>query len=130
MKIILRSGSNIPIFEQIKNGIKENIISGGLEDGEQLPSVRTLSKELKISILTVKKAYDELAQEGFIDIRQGLGTFVSENNSVLKLEEKQKKMEDFIIEAVKISSQIKIDKQEFLNVVEYLYEVENNGKQD
>lgn len=124
MKIVLSNGSSIPLFEQIKNAIKENIMTGQLDDGEQLPSVRVLSKELKVSILTVKKAYDELAKEGFIEIRQGLGTFVSENNQELKVEEKQKEMENNISEAIILAKSLAIEKQAFLELVEFMYEGE------
>lgn len=128
MKIVLLNGSSIPLFEQIKNAIKENIMTGDLDDGEQLPSVRVLSKELKVSILTVKKAYDELATEGFIEIRQGLGTFVAENNQELKQEEKQKEMEAKIFEAIHLSKSLKLKKSEFFELIEFLYEGEQNGQ--
>ncbi|MGY3814074.1 MULTISPECIES: GntR family transcriptional regulator [Globicatella] len=124
MKIVLSNGSSIPLFEQIKNAIKENIMTGQLDDGEQLPSVRVLSKELKVSILTVKKAYDELAKEGFIEVRQGLGTFVAENNQELKVEEKQKEMENNISEAIILAKSLAIEKQTFLELVEFMYEGE------
>ncbi|HJF16829.1 MAG TPA: GntR family transcriptional regulator [Globicatella sulfidifaciens] len=124
MKIVLSNGSSIPLFEQIKNAIKENIMTGQLDDGEQLPSVRVLSKELKVSILTVKKAYDELAKEGFIEVRQGLGTFVAENNQELKVEEKQKEMENNISEAIILAKSLAIEKQAFLELVEFMYEGE------
>lgn len=124
MKIVLSNGSSIPLFEQIKNAIKENIMTGQLDDGEQLPSVRVLSKELKVSILTVKKAYDELAKEGFIEVRQGLGTFVAENNQELKVEEKQKEMENNISEAIILAKSLAIEKQAFLDLVEFMYEGE------
>ncbi len=124
MKIVLSNGSSIPLFEQIKNAIKENIMTGQLDDGEQLPSVRVLSKELKVSILTVKKAYDGLAEEGFIEVRQGLGTFVAENNQELKVEEKQKEMENNISEAIILAKSLAIEKQTFLELVEFMYEGE------
>ena len=124
MKIVLSNGSSVPLFEQIKNAIKENIMTGQLDDGEQLPSVRVLSKELKVSILTVKKAYDELAKEGFIEVRQGLGTFVAENNQELKVEEKQKEMENNISEAIFLAKSLAIEKQTFLELVEFMYEGE------
>lgn len=124
MKIVLSNGSSVPLFEQIKNAIKENIMTGQLDDGEQLPSVRVLSKELKVSILTVKKAYDELAKEGFIEVRQGLGTFVAENNQELKVEEKQKEMENNISEAIILAKSLAIEKQTFLELVEFMYEGE------
>jgi len=124
LKIVLSNGSSIPLFEQIKNAIKENIMTGQLDDGEQLPSVRVLSKELKVSILTVKKAYDGLAEEGFIEVRQGLGTFVAENNQELKVEEKQKEMENNISEAIILAKSLAIEKQAFLELVEFMYEGE------
>ena len=93
MKIILINGSSVPLYEQIKNAIKENILKNKVKEGEQLPSVRTLSKDLKVSILTVKKAYDELEEEGFVESRQGLGTFVAGKDSEVKREEMQKELE-------------------------------------
>lgn len=128
MKIILINGSSIPLFEQIKNGIKENILCGELRDGEQLPSVRVLSKELKVSILTVKKAYDELSEEGFIEIRQGLGTFVGKNNDALKMEEKQKLLEEKISEMIDISKEVRLGKKELMELIEYMYKGEEDGE--
>lgn len=128
MKIILINGSSIPLFEQIKNGIKENILCGELRDGEQLPSVRVLSKELKVSILTVKKAYDELSEEGFIEIRQGLGTFVGKNNDALKMEEKQKLLEEKISEMIHISKEVRLGKKELMELIEYMYKGEEDGE--
>lgn len=122
MKIILINGSSIPLFEQIKNAIKEEIISGNLGESEQLPSVRVLSKELKVSILTVKKAYDELADEGFIEVRQGLGSFVASNNDELKIEQKQRDLESKIYDIINLSKQIKLDKEGLLALISYIYE--------
>lgn len=122
MKIILINGSSIPLFEQIKNAIKEEIISGNLGESEQLPSVRVLSKELKVSILTVKKAYDELADEGFIEVRQGLGSFVASNNDELKIEQKQRDLESKIYDIINLSKQIKLDKESLLALISYIYE--------
>ena len=77
MHIILNNSSMIPIYEQLMEQIKNEIISGGLKEGEALPSVRTLSGELKISALTVKKAYDKLEEENFVNTVHGKGTFVT-----------------------------------------------------
>ena len=77
MHIILNNSSMIPIYEQLMEQIKNEIISGGLKEGEALPSVRTLSGELKISALTVKKAYDKLEEENFVNTVHGKGTFVA-----------------------------------------------------
>ena len=121
MKIILINGSSIPLYEQIKNTIKENILKNKVGEGEQLPSVRTLSKDLKVSILTVKKAYDELEEEGFVESRQGLGTFVAGKDSEVKREELQKELENHLQEAIKLSADLDLDKETILELFEFLY---------
>lgn len=128
MKIILINGSSTPLYEQIKNAIKENIVGNTLVSDEQLPSVRQLSKELGVSILTVKKAYDELEKEGFIIIRQGLGTFVASMNSDLLREEKQKDIELHLLEACKIAKTINLSKSELTELVDYIYEGETGDE--
>lgn len=121
MKIILINGSSVPLYEQIKNEVKDNILKNKVEEGEQLPSVRTLSKDLKVSILTVKKAYDELEEEGFVESRQGLGTFVAGKDSEVKREELQKKLEEHLQEAINLSIQLNLDKKTVLELFEFLY---------
>lgn len=121
MKIILINGSSVPLYEQIKNAIKENILKNNVKEGEQLPSVRTLSKDLKVSILTVKKAYDELEDEGFVESRQGLGTFVAGKDSEVKREEMQKELENHLQEAIKLSVDLDLDKETILELFEFLY---------
>lgn len=121
MKIILINGSSVPLYEQIKNAIKENILKNKVKEGEQLPSVRTLSKDLKVSILTVKKAYDELEEEGFVESRQGLGTFVAGKDSEVKREELQKELEDHLQEAINLSAELNLDKKTILELFEFLY---------
>ena len=120
MKIILINGSSTPLYEQIKNAIKENIIGNTVSS--ELPSVRQLSKELGVSILTVKKAYDELEREGFIVIRQGLGTFVATMNQDLLKDEKQKDIESHLLEACKIAKTINLSKSELTELFNYIYE--------
>ena len=121
MKIILINGSSVPLYEQRKNAIKENILKNKVKEGEQLPSVRTLSKDLKVSILTVKKAYDELEEEGFVESRQGLGTFVAVKDSEVKREEMQKELENHLQEAIKLSADLDLDKETILELFEFLY---------
>lgn len=128
MKILIKNGSSVPIYEQIKNKIKEKIINGMMVEDEQLPSVRSLSSQLKISILTVKKAYDELESEGFIVTKQGLGSFVSSDNKELKREEKQKKLEEYLTEACKISRILNLDKAELYDLLQFIYEEGIDGK--
>lgn len=122
MKIILINGSSTPLYEQIKNAIKENIVGNTVASDAQLPSVRQLSKELGVSILTVKKAYDELEREGFIVIRQGLGTFVVTMNQEILKDEKQKDIESHLFVACKIAKTINLSKLELTELFNYIYE--------
>lgn len=93
MKIIINNSSMQPIYEQIVAQIKQMIMQGLLKEEQMLPSVRTLSKELKVSALTVKKAYDALEIEGFVVTVHGKGSFVTATNQELMLEEKKKEVE-------------------------------------
>ncbi len=93
MNIIINNSSMQPIYEQIVEQVKMNILKGKLEQGMPLPSVRNLSKDLRISALTVKKAYDALEQEGFVVTVHGKGSFVAGVNQNLLLEEQRKEVE-------------------------------------
>ncbi len=94
MTIIINNSSMQPIYEQIVNQIKASIMSGSLKEGQALPSVRTLAKDLRVSALTVKKSYDALEEQGFITTVHGKGSFVSCANQELMLEEKRKEVEN------------------------------------
>ncbi|WP_106461791.1 GntR family transcriptional regulator [Anaerococcus sp. Marseille-P3915] len=126
MKIIIKNGSPVPIYEQIKNAIRDEILKDNVKAGDKLPSVRALARELSISILTVKKAYDELEDEGFIESRQGLGTFVGKEDPNLRLEEKQKKLEESLLSAIRISKDIEMEKNDLFELLAYLYEGDFN----
>ena len=93
MKIIINGASMVPIYEQIIDQIKKMIVDGTLKENDILPSVRTLSKEIKISALTVKKAYDNLEQEGFTVTVHGKGTYVKAANKELMREEYRREVE-------------------------------------
>lgn len=101
VNIQITNASSDPIYLQIKNQIKSSIISGKLGAGEQLPSIRYLAKELRVSVITTKRAYDELEAEGFINSVQGKGSFVSGQNTELIREEQLMKVEAFLLEAIK-----------------------------
>lgn len=94
MRIIVNNNSMIPIYEQIVSQIKNAIIASELSDGEALPSVRTLAAQLKISSLTVKKAYDLLEEEGFVTTVHGKGTFVNAADRQIAYEARRKTIED------------------------------------
>ena len=107
MNIIISNNSSIPIFEQIENAIKQAIFSNELKEEDMLPSVRSLANDLKISFLTVKRAYDELEQAGFIKTVQGKGSFVAPKNLELIREEKLKEIQDYIEKIYDISKAYK-----------------------
>ena len=122
MHIIINNSSMNPIYEQIISQIKEEIISGELVEDTELPSVRSLSKELKISALTVKKAYDLLGEEGYTVTVHGKGTYVaSVNRNVLK-EEKQKEFEDEMQKIVDQASKRGITDSEIREMFEIIRE--------
>ena len=100
MHIILNNSSMIPIYEQIVDQVKNQIIAGEISENEALPSVRTLSAELKISALTVKKAYDRLEEEGFVVTVHGKGTFVAATDKELAVEARRKAVEDDFTSAI------------------------------
>ena len=93
MGIIINNSSMTPIYEQMVGQIKAQIMNGERKEGDMLPSVRALAKDLRVSALTVKKAYDELEREGFVVTVHGKGTFVTSANQELMLEEKKKEVE-------------------------------------
>lgn len=103
MNILISNSSPIPLYEQIQNQIKNQILNGVLKSNDPLPSIRMLAKELKVSIITTKRAYEELEKEGFIKTVTGKGTFVSEGNSERLKEaavyEIESKLDDVISQA-------------------------------
>ncbi|MBS4899917.1 MAG: GntR family transcriptional regulator [Clostridiales bacterium] len=103
MNIQINNSSDDPIYLQIKNQIKAQIISGNLKFGEQLPSIRFLAKELRISMLTAKRAFDELELDGFINSVQGKGNFVAAQNKELIREEYLKRIESKLQELLELS---------------------------
>lgn len=124
MNIILSNSNGIPIFEQIENAIKEAIFSNELKEEEMLPSVRNLANELKISFLTVKRAYDELEQAGFIKTIQGKGSFVAPKNVELFKEEKLKEIQDYIDKIYNISKMANISEDEVKELFKMIFEEE------
>ncbi len=94
MDLIINHSSMQPIYEQISGQIKEKILKGDLKEGANLPSVRTLAKELRVSALTVKKSYDTLEQEGFIITIHGKGSFIASTGPEQMMEEKRKEIEN------------------------------------
>ena len=120
MKIIINNSSMVPIYEQIMEQIKAQIISGELKENDILPSVRTMAKELKISALTVKKAYDNLEAEGMTVTVHGKGTYVSASDKQLALEARQKAIEDDFDKVIDRALSMGMKKEEISEVVKLI----------
>ena len=124
LNIIITNSNDTPIFMQIKDSIKESIFNDTLKEGESLPSVRALASDLKISFLTVKRAYDELEKEGFIKTIPGKGSFISPKNMELIREEKLKQIESYIEEIYKLSKISNITEEEIKELFQFIFEEE------
>lgn len=124
MHIILNNSSMIPIYEQIVDQVKNQIIAGEISENEALPSVRTLSAELKISALTVKKAYDRLEEEGFVVTVHGKGTFVAATDKELAVEARRKAVEDDFTSAIEKAKNVGMTADEIREIVEIILEDE------
>lgn len=124
MRLIIKNNSPTPIYEQIKSSLIEQIIDGSLEENEMLPSIRILARDIRVSILTVKKAYDELERDGYIVSIQGKGTFIAPKTETLEHEKAHKEIEDHLSLAIELSKKLSIDKETLLELFELLYKEE------
>ena len=124
MKIIISNSSEDPIYEQIIKQIKNQIINGELDEEEPLPSIRKLARELGISVITTKRAYEELEKEGFIDTVGGKGSFVASQNREFLKEKKMKAVEDKLTEAVAEARMLDIGYKELKEMLSILYKEE------
>lgn len=121
MKMIISNSSSVPIYEQIKQSIINQILDGELNEDELLPSIRVLAQEIKISAMTIKKAYDELEKEGYLKSIQGKGTFVAPKNTELAKEQAQKEIEKYIEKIVAISNKFEIDENDIIEIFKMIY---------
>lgn len=122
MEIIIRNTSDKPIYEQITIQIKNQILSGKLSAGEGLPSMRMLAKELRISVITTKRAYEDLERDGFIETVTGKGSFVANRNVELMREESLRQIEEILQQAVEVAFSRGIHKQEITQILNLLLE--------
>ena len=122
MHIILNHSSMVPIYEQLMEQIKSDIIQSVLSEGEALPSVRTLAGELRISALTVKKAYDRLEEEGFVTTVHGKGTYVSASDKQLAMETRRRMVEEEFDNAIDRALSVGMEKEEITELVQLLLE--------
>ena len=124
MDIIINNSSGKPIYEQITNEIKNMVIKGELKEGDALPSMRLLAKELKISVITTKRAYEELEKSGFIETIVGKGSFIAKKNIESIKEENLKSIEEILKKAVDIGKVNGISCEDLKEIIEILYEGE------
>ncbi|MGX8687303.1 MAG: GntR family transcriptional regulator [bacterium] len=122
MHIILNNHSMVPIYEQLMDQVKSAILSGELSENEALPSVRALSGKLRISALTVKKAYDRLEEEGFVVTVHGKGTYVAAADRQLALEARRKSVEDEFAAAASKAAALGLGREDILKIVEIILE--------
>ena len=123
MYIVLSNSSDLPIYEQIKEQVKTQILSGELSENEMLPSLRQLAKDLKISVLTTTRAYNELEEEGFITSRQGKGFFVMPRGSDLLREQLIKDVETNLNNAILSAQRASMTDDELVQLLKLLLEV-------
>ena len=121
MDIIISNSSSSPIYEQITRQIKDHILQGELKAGDALPSMRVLAKELRISLITTKRAYEELERDGFIETVPGKGCFVSEKNTEFLREEQLRQVEGFLQQAADAARRCGLSLDELREMLEILY---------
>jgi len=122
MVILISNSSDLPIYMQIAEQIKAQIINKELNEGEMLPSIRSLARELKISVITTKKAYSELEKEHFVETVPGKGTFVAKANLEYLQEMKLRKIEEYLQLALQEAKSLNLSKEEFISILNILEE--------
>lgn len=122
MKILISNSSSMPIYEQIEDQIKTLILKGEIEPGYSLPSIRMLAKELHISVITTKRAYEELERAGYIETVRGKGSFVKAQNQELLREKKLKRIEDMLSDVVVESRSLGLTLDELNELLSVIYE--------
>ena len=124
MKLIISNANHQPIYEQIYTQIKSAIIAGELKEGELLPSIRSLAKDLRISVITTKRAYDELEKDGFLYSVAGKGSYVAEKNTELLRETHLKEIEEHIREILRLAPSCQLTLEEIMEMVKLISEEE------
>ena len=122
MNILIDNKSGAPIYDQIYSQIKSQIINGSLKEDEMLPSIRGLAKDLRISFLTTKRAYEELEKDGFIYTLPGKGCYVAPKNVELLREENLKKIEEHIDEVVRLATSCNLSKKDIIEMINFSLE--------
>jgi len=122
MKILISNASDKPLYQQIKDQVIDAILKGELAEGDPLPSIRSFANDIKVSVLTIRRVYDELEQEGFTTSQVGIGTFVSTGNVELLRDSKRHMVEKKMQELIDTAKTLNITKEELNAMMDILYE--------
>lgn len=121
MDIVISNASDLPLYQQIKNQIRTALMRGELKEGQPLPSIRTLANDLSVSVLTIRRVYDDLETEGFLVSRAGRGTFVAPSNAELMAETRRREVEKRVGAAVDAARELGVSKEDLITMIDILY---------
>lgn len=121
MKILISNTSDAPLYQQIKEQIIDAILKGELVEGDPLPSIRAFANDLKVSVLTIRRVYDDLEKEGFVNSQVGIGTFVSTSNVELLRDSKRRLVEQKMLEMIQTAKSLGITQQELNDMMNILF---------
>lgn len=124
MKILISNTSESPLYQQIKDQIKDAILKGELAEGDTLPSIRSFANDLKVSVLTIRRVYDDLEKEGFVNSQIGIGTFVSASNIDLLRDSKRRLVEQKMQDMIQTAKSLGISRAELNEMMNILFEEE------
>lgn len=124
MKILISNTSDAPLYQQIKERIIDAILKGELVEGDPLPSIRAFANDLKVSVLTIRRVYDDLEKEGFVNSQVGIGTFVSTSNVELLRDSKRRLVEQKMLEMIQTAKSLGITQQELNDMMNILFKEE------
>ncbi len=125
MNIIISNSQNVPIYEQIYTQLINEIINGNLRSGDALPSIRSLAKDLRISVITTQRAYDELVKQGYIFAQSGKGFFVADTNMERIRENNLRQIEEYIAKIKEIAPSCNLSEEDIIYMIKIIYQEEN-----
>ena len=124
MKILISNTSDAPLYKQIKEQLTDDILKGELAEGDLLPSIRAFANDLRVSVLTIRRVYDDLEKEGFVKSQVGIGTFVSTGNTEFLRESRRRLVEQKLDDAIRAAKSLVISWQELQDMMKILFEEE------
>lgn len=125
MNILISNTSDLPLYQQIKEQLKDSILREELREGDSLPSIRAFANDLKVSVLTIRRVYDDLEAEGFITSQVGIGTFVSAGNAELLRDSRRRVVEQKMQDMIQAAKSLNISREELEAMMDILYEEEH-----